>query len=261
MKEIRIYKITDAGPMKDNDDGCYVVQHNDAAAVACIADGVSSQVAARFTSEFITGCVEDWYEEESERIFSSDPATVQSMMTNLVMNMHSDLIKEAKKRGLDEYNGFGSTIDLVVIGYRKMFVTHVGDSRVYLFNGTELQKITNDQTVAETEKATGLKYDRIAEEKKAHYLMQCVGVGEMTPTQYEVDIPPSCDILLCTDGLTNRNNDAALVAELGRPQSGADALCHLVTKARNEKEPDNITAVLIRRREKQSARKSPSGGE
>lgn len=244
MKELRIYKITDAGP-KDNEDSCYVVQHSLTTALACMADGVSSQSAARHTSSFITQYVEDFYEEEGDLIFHSDPEKVQRMMLDLVMDIHNDLLVEAEESG----STLGSTIDLAVIGKGRMFVTHVGDSRVYLYDGKNIEKITEDQTVEQAEKTTGYKYD-IEEKRKAHTLLQCLGSGEVSPYQYDVAIPVTCDILLCSDGLTNRLTNHDITTELKKKQIGSDALLALVKQARKRGESDNITAILIRRREK-----------
>lgn len=253
MKEIRIYKITDAGP-KDNEDSCYVVQHTQTAALACIADGVSSQTAARHTSAFITQYVEDWYEEEGDQIFKSDSDTVQKKMLDLVMDIHNDLLIESDAG----YETLGSTMDLAVIGNKKMFIIHVGDSRVYLYDRKHLQKLTEDQTVEEVEKTTGIRFNEVADNRKAHTLLQCIGTGEVSPYQYEVDIPVTCDILLCSDGLTNRLTINDITSELDKKQTGADALLAMAKKARGKGEPDNITAILIRRREKPEKQKKPS---
>lgn len=244
-KELRIYKITDAGP-KDNEDSCYVVQHGSCAALACMADGVSSQSSARHTSAFITEYVEDWYEEEGDRLFSSPAEEVTKEMIALVGDIHNDILAEAEANPGQRY---GSTMDLVIMGHRKMFVAHVGDSRVYLYDGTDFQKITEDQTVEEAEKTTGFTFNDVEERRKSHTLMQCMGAGEITPCKYEVDIPASCDIILCTDGLSNRLKAPDFMKELKKKQTGSEALLALVRKARSRGESDNITAILIRRRE------------
>ena len=244
-KELRIYKITDAGP-KDNADSCFVVQYGLTAALACMADGVSSQDKASLTSSFITECVDDWFEEEGARIFSSDPDTVKDDMLRLTLDIHNDLLAMAEE---NPHARFGSTMDLVIIGNRKMFITHVGDSRVYLYDGHDFQKLTEDQTVEEVEKTSGVRIE-IDEKRKAHTLMQCMGAGEVDPYQYEFDVPTTCDILLCTDGLSNRLKAPDFTKELKKKQTGSDALLALVKMARDRGETDNITAILIRRREK-----------
>lgn len=244
MKELRIYKITDAGP-KENEDSCYVVQHSVSTALACMADGVSSQSEARHTSSFITEYVEDFYEEEGDHLFRCDAETVQKMMYDLVMDIHNDLLATADENG----RCLGSTLDLAIIGKGRMFVTHVGDSRVYLYDGKNIDKITEDQTVEQAEKTTGIIYD-IDEKRKAHTLLQCMGAGDVSPYQYEVAIPVTCDILLCSDGLTNKLTNHDLTTQLKKKQTGSDALLALVKLAREKGESDNITAILIRRREK-----------
>lgn len=251
MRDIRIYRITDAGP-KGNQDACYVSEHDNGKALACIADGVSGQRDGKYTAEFIADYIEDWYDEEGDQIFRSQPETLKEKMLRLVMEMHEDLIAESDSSGLQP----GSTLDLAVMGGRKVFVAHVGDSRVYLFDGRSMKRITEDQTVAEVEKTTGMKFNEIAESRKAHYLMQCIGIGKINPNIYEEDIPQNCDILLCTDGLSNRLTESDMAEELRKKQTGSDALLNLVKKARNAGEGDNITAVLIRRREKPDKRQN-----
>ena len=188
MRDIRIYRITDAGP-KGNQDACYVSEHDNGKALACIADGVSGQRDGKYTAEFIADYIEDWYDEEGDQIFRSQPETLKEKMLRLVMEMHEDLIAESDSSGLQP----GSTLDLAVMGGRKVFVAHVGDSRVYLFDGRSMKRITEDQTVAEVEKTTGMKFNEIAESRKAHYLMQCIGIGKINPNIYEEDIPQNCD--------------------------------------------------------------------
>ena len=245
MRDLRIYKITDAGPKK-NQDSCYVVEHDDGKALACVADGVSKQKHGKHTADFITDCGEDWYDDYGDQIFSSQPEELKEKMLQLVMSMHNALIAESISKELEQ----GSTMDLAVMGGRKVFVAHVGDSRVYVFDGRGMKRVTTDQTVAEVEKMAGIKIDDVVERRKPHCLVQCMGVGEINPNIYEVDIPPSCDILLCTDGFSNRLSEKEMAEELRKIQTGSDALLHLVKKARDAGEGDNITAVLIRRRER-----------
>lgn len=251
MKELKIFRITDAGP-KDNEDSCFVVQYGTSAALACMADGVGGLNRGELASRFITRYVEDWYEEEGERLFRMSGEEVQMRMTDLVMSIHEDLLALSEEKGITR---FGSTIDLAVIGNRKMFITHVGDSRVYLFDGKEVRQITTDMTLEEYEKTTGMKVGGVDKDRKPHTLMQCLGNGEIAPYQYEVDIPGSCDIILCSDGLTNRLTTHDIRTELKKKQLGSDALVHLVEQAREAGEGDNITAILIRRRDLEEKKK------
>jgi serine/threonine protein phosphatase PrpC len=82
-------------------------------------------------------------------------------------------------------------------------------------------QITKDQTVAEYERESGSIVSSVPEYKKEHTLLEWLGYGkdEPNPVIYECDIGETCDILLCTDGLSNSVSDKEIFEQLRKKQN------------------------------------------
>lgn len=243
---VRLFKISDAGP-KNNEDSCYVNQI-DNRILACVADGVGGLAKGEIASGFITRCVENWFNEEGDSLPHKGVNGAKEALEALVRKINDDLLGIKAKYS---YN-FGSTVDIALIGDKKLLVVHIGDSRVYLFNGRQVKQITADQTLDEFEKVTGETVSGYENARKEHMLTQCMGSSQINPYLYDIDIPESMDILMCSDGLSNTLTEHDIQRELRKTQTGGEALASLVKKARENGETDNITAVLIRRRTRKS---------
>ena len=123
--------------------------------------------------------------------------------------------------------GMGTTLVLAAVQDASALVLHVGDSRAY-------------QLVPEG----GLS--AITEDHGLHgYLTQALGLDrEIAPDVARVACPPGTRLLLCTDGLTNMVDDAAVAELLGRG-SARDACDALVEAALDAGGVDNVTVVVV----------------
>ena len=88
------------------------------------------------------------------------------------------------------------------------------------------------------------------ERKKDRVLTQCIGDCEIIPepATYVCSIDEEVDILLCSDGLSNKLNELNFQSQLTKTQYGKKSLNELFSLAKKRGEKDNITAVLFRRR-------------
>jgi protein phosphatase len=128
-----------------------------------------------------------------------------------------------------------------------LFVTHVGDSRAYLFRGDRVEKMTRDHTLAQRYVDLGLMTPGDAEAKRLqHVLTQAIGGNDEQP---EVDmngfeVANGDRVLLCTDGLSNlvgEEDMARVIQASATPEQGCRALVDL---ALERGAPDNVTVVL-----------------
>jgi len=123
--------------------------------------------------------------------------------------------------------GMGTTLVLAALGEATARVLHVGDSRAYLLEPSgQLRALTQDH---------GLN----------GYLSQALGLDRaVEPDVVDVECPPGSRLLLCTDGLTNMVDDAAITDLLGR--GDAQAACDgLVETALANGGIDNVTVIVV----------------
>jgi protein phosphatase len=122
-------------------------------------------------------------------------------------------------------------------------VAHVGDSRAYLVRpGVGCWRLTHDHTLgAQLEHSTGEPAQGVA-----HILTNAIGAIDDDPRVEALHVPmmPGDRFLVCSDGLTNFVDDAAIDALLVAATSARDAVDRLFERALATEASDNITVVV-----------------
>jgi len=142
----------------------------------------------------------------------------------------------------------GTTFVACALRFDSAVVSHVGDSRCYLFRDGKGMQLTRDHTMADEQVRLGiLSKEEAAEGEGRHVLTRSLGnelfVAADTIT---VNIIPGDVLLLCTDGLHGYVSDAVIEQTLQRYsglERAADALVNAALKAGGQ---DNVSVQLIR---------------
>ena len=229
---------------KNNEDSYFVGRSGDKT-VVLVCDGVGGTDAGEVASGYVTKNLGVWLKDHD--LSKMSVRTLHQEITLFIENMHEDLCTIAEERGMS----LGTTFVLAVIGKNKAVIENVGDSRAYICQRGYLKQITLDQTVRMYELVTGEIMDKVDDKKKDTTLMQCIGDGPKIPdpARYVTRIDEDVDILLCSDGLSNRLNELNFQSKLKNiTVTGDTALEELFALAMKRGEKDNITAVLYRRR-------------
>jgi protein phosphatase len=146
-------------------------------------------------------------------------------------------------------NGMGTTLTIAYSSGPELFVMHAGDSRAYLVQDGELQRLTRDHTVSEKLIESGLAQPGSEEERKRrHILTSSLGTSDEVP---EVDfvhvrLGTGNTLLLCTDGLTDMVDDATIGRVLAEAPDADSAAAELETLALKNGGRDNVTVVVAR---------------
>ncbi len=145
----------------------------------------------------------------------------------------------------------GTTLVAGLVSDGHLLLTHVGDSRAYLFRDGQLRQLTEDQTVAAAQFRAGLiSQEEHDQSPYQHMLYQALGTaGQLDPDLLCEPLAGGDVLLLCSDGLTGPLSDAE-IAELLETTDDLDALAQeLIRRANEAGGPDNITVVLARTEE------------
>ncbi|WP_051356454.1 PP2C family protein-serine/threonine phosphatase [Azorhizobium doebereinerae] len=130
----------------------------------------------------------------------------------------------------------GSTVALVLLGEATGVCLWAGDSRAYLQRGRELHQLTHDHSLCAQE--GGAIHPR-------NIITRAIGpAGEVEIDCCVVDIAPGDMLLMCTDGVSNALDEAALRALLSGPMAGLAE--RIVAEAVARGSRDDATAVAVR---------------
>jgi serine/threonine protein phosphatase PrpC len=137
---------------------------------------------------------------------------------------------------------------LCALRFDSAVVSHVGDSRCYLYRNGNLGSLTHDHTMVDEQVRMGiLSKEDAATHANRHVLTRSLG-NEMfvAADTITVNILPGDVLLLCSDGLHGFVPDAAIQWMLASTQNVRDAAAKLVEAANAAGGHDNVSVVLIR---------------
>ncbi|MBQ3262562.1 MAG: serine/threonine-protein phosphatase [Oscillospiraceae bacterium] len=138
----------------------------------------------------------------------------------------------------------GSTAAVAYLRANRLFVSNVGDSRVYHLRGNALRCLTYDHTRYQQLSDSGYA---VIDESERHVLTQFLGMGIQRPMSphfaISVQLEVGDRILLCSDGLSGTLDDAEIrdLLQDGGPEQTGRAL---VRKAMDAGSMDNITVLI-----------------
>ena len=164
---------------------------------------------------------------------------------------NNEILRVASTR--PEWAGMACVLTVAVVGEQVTTIGHVGDTRLYKLRGDGIEKITRDHSpVGEREDANEISEIEAMQHQRRNEVYRDVGSEPHEQTDpefidlYEMSFEPDAALLLCSDGLTDLVESAAInqiVTQLaGRPQEVAAALIEAANDAGGK---DNVTVVYV----------------
>ena len=160
-------------------------------------------------------------------------------------------IQEANRLVLEQVEDGGCTCTVGVIIDNILHVGHVGDSRLYTINKTEIEPVTRDHSVVGRLVEIG---QVTREEAKTHpqrsVLYRGIGMEGGEKQDIDVDIhrkrlKSGDSILICSDGLWDMVDDEDIQKIISSNKLPHDACRDLIRKANLNGGKDNISAVIV----------------
>lgn len=146
----------------------------------------------------------------------------------------------------------GTTIAAIRVQDDAFEVAWVGDSRVYLWDGSLRQLSQDHSYVRELIEQGAISPEQARTHPHRNVVTQALGVTDPQSLRVETvsgRLAAGQQILLCSDGLTEEVEDGQIAAILARKDLTAqECVDHLVLAALDGGGSDNVTVVLLRRR-------------
>lgn len=162
----------------------------------------------------------------------------------------AEIIGQSQHRG--QSLPMGTTVAAVRVTDGRFEAAWVGDSRVYLWNGRLGQLSQDHSYVQELIDQGTITAEQARTHPHRNVVTQALGVTEPEHLRIEPvsgEFKPGMQLLLCSDGLTEEVDDAAIARVLAHTElSAQECVDHLVAAALDGGGSDNITVMLVRRR-------------
>ena len=161
-----------------------------------------------------------------------------------------EIIRASRKR--NEALPMGTTVVAARVVGNRFEVAWVGDSRVYMWRDGQLAQLSQDHSYVQELIAQGaITTEQARNHPHRNVVTQALGVTDPESLKVETisgELRPGFQILLCSDGLTEEVDDAAIAAALAQTEMSAqECVDSLVSAALDGGGSDNVTVVLLRR--------------
>ena len=145
--------------------------------------------------------------------------------------------------------GMGTTCSAAIVRAGKLYLGHIGDSRVYLLRQGDARQLTEDHSLVQQMVREGLLTEEQARShEKRNVLTQALGIpsdrlaGDFPAAPLDLEVDDI--VLLCTDGLHGLVQGVEM-ASTAAGQSLTEACRELVALAIVRGGPDNITLQML----------------
>lgn len=150
-----------------------------------------------------------------------------------------------------ELSGMGSTCVLLIVRNGKVYIGHVGDSRIYLIRSKKIVQLTKDHSYVQMLVDRGeITKEEAERHPRKNEITNALGIPNMTPATVADDaiIPEAGDcFLLCSDGLSGMvpNDVISKVVSRQSEMNAQDRVNRLIALANENGGVDNITAQMV----------------
>ncbi len=244
---LRFDAATDVGKVREHNEDNFFVDKR--LGLFVVADGMGGHAAGEVAS---ARAVHGFHEELKKHMAeltapgTNEPSPNLKRILDLSIQhatatVFSEASADPAKRGM------GTTFSALLIIGHYAFITHVGDSRIYLRRNGAVQQLTEDHTVENDLIRHGkLTDEQISRIKNKNAITRAVGVYErVEPDIFSIEVLPGDTFLLCSDGLCGYLETAdELNAFLSKP--GAESVRALIELANGRGGKDNITTIVVR---------------
>jgi PPM family protein phosphatase len=255
---------TNTGVVRSGNEDAVAVLHSTEArledcddfALIALADGMGGMASGEVAAALTIQTVRDFFLRHPPftDLMLSPPAPAVPGKAVDFRALIDEALREANRavceesRKVDNHRGMGCTAEVVLIDGKKVFIGHVGDSRVYHVRHGKIAQITEDHTLVSHLVALGQLTEAEAERhpQRAELQQAIGGRRDVYPDHYELTLESGDWLIVCSDGLSNQLKKHEMARTVQSAGSAEKAGRRLVNQALVSVALDNVSVVVVR---------------
>ena len=228
-----------------NEDVIFFPEKSDDKKIFLLADGMGGANAGEIASKTAIETCRKYFEDNIDKV-SNDPYDIRELIMRSILEANKKVIELSNTN--PEYKGMGTTLIIVYILKNKVYIGHVGDSRVYRIRRNIIRQLTSDHSFVQELLNSGMITKQEAKNHpRKNVLTKVIG--------YEKNIQPDIItkgfvkddvILICSDGLSNMVDKSSIYDIVVKNVLDVRNMTkELVDEANNAGGLDNISVITI----------------
>lgn len=235
MKTLQYAVYSNKGKVRLDNEDSYLIKENPHTIIA-VADGMGGHQAGEIASQLAVNSLEN-------HNFKYDDLTKE--IISFITETNNKILSKGKTEL--EFEGMGTTLSMGIIYDKKLYIGHVGDSRIYLFRDNQLKQLTTDHSlVNELLKNNQITCQEAFNHPQKNIITQALGTSmDLMIENEEIDLVQGDKLIFSTDGLHDmlRFNEIEGLLNANKDINKLSSL--LGEEAMNKGGNDNITLIIV----------------
>ena len=248
---IRAFGKTDIGIIRENNEDNFLIMNigngdegdikNPASTsdgiILLVADGMGGAVAGETASLIMVT-------ESAKYIRDHKTTKPEDVVRECLLVAHDQCHRMIKLNpGL---MGMGTVATAAIVKGDQLFISQIGDTRLYLYRNKTLIQVTEDQNfVSELVRIGIITPEQAMIHPQRNAVTQAVGsIEPIIPVDYIQSLEPGDKLLICSDGLNAMISDMEIQLLLESSKSLEVIVDNLIFAAKDSGGHDNITIIL-----------------
>lgn len=241
---MKVFTKTDIGKVRSMNQDSLLISENEIEGLNLyiLADGMGGYKGGEIASKVAITAVSKYIKEKFAEI-DKNKISILNLIEDAIEFANTAIYEESEQD--EELQDMGTTLEVVLVYDMKIYIGHVGDSRVYRIRKNTIKKITTDHSYVEKLIQDGdITREEAENHPKKNLLIKALGTDEnIEPDMIYTVFNKNDIIVVCSDGLTNMVKEQRIL-EIVKDGIG-DVTEKLVDEANSEGGIDNITVIVI----------------
>ncbi len=241
---IKAYAKSDVGKTREmNQDFFYISDSLDEVQLYILADGMGGYNGGEIASKLAVTCAKNYIQNNFKETSKDKESLIQLVASSVE---YANMIVYEKAKEKPELEGMGTTLEICLIYNNKVYIAHVGDSRIYRIRKEFIRKLTQDHSYVQKLVSDGtITQEEANNHPKKNMLIRALGCNAFVEPDVAIKGFLKEDILIiCSDGLTNEVSQQDIYSIAKKDFERAPK--ELIDLANQNGGTDNITVVVIK---------------
>jgi len=238
--------ISDQGKIRPNNEDRFLILGESPLMLLAVADGMGGHAAGEVASSMALDVIRSYLGSHRTQILqaAAQGQALLPFLEEMLALANATVLQSSGENS--EYNGMGTTLTMILHVLDVSWLAHIGDSRIYRWDGKKLHQLTEDHSiVAELVRSGALSEREALVHPHRNVLTRSLGTAPQVFFDLKEENLDDGDILvLCTDGLYSLITEDELgniLTSYADPQQAAERLVELANERGGH---DNITALV-----------------
>ena len=240
---MKVFAKSDIGKAREmNQDAYYASQPSETVGLYIVADGMGGYNGGEVASTLAVTTAKNYIENNFAQI-EHTKEKIEELVKNAIE--YANMVVYEKSKEVKMLEGMGTTMEVALVKDNRVYIGHVGDSRIYRIRKNFIRKLTTDHSYVEKLVKDGtITREEALHHPKKNMLTKALGCTSFVEPDTMVKGFLKDDILVITsDGLTNMVKDEEIYNTITENIDTAAEI--LVEKANKVGGLDNITVIIV----------------